>query len=386
MTIALTAPIVPTRRFFLGVERSACGRAWRDRLDERGAARALAIAQRHQDVPELLARILAGRGVEVDEVASFLDPTVRTLMPDPHTSPGCAPPRRGWLTPSRAANGRHLRRLRCRWSDIGGAAGALSCAIAACAPIVHIPDRLFEGYGPNTEAIRALAARGAKPPRHRRLRHHQPRAAGRGAPARPRRHRHRSSPGRRTAACGDRRGQSQPARRSFEARPSRRRRPRVHDRGRGQPRTARARLLDAAAAGARPPRLPRPCRARHRRRRGAAQGSQPRLRRQGSFGAAPPRQCRPHRLDGCRAARRAARALAPRLPARTAHQCRRPHRPSRPSASMLLCRTIRRSARLAGRARSSQPRASSHRSCDAGAGRRPRRWPRSASRKRARSS
>ena len=88
MTIALTAPTGPTRRLFLGVERSACGRAWRDRLDERDAARALAIAQRHQDVPELLARILASRGVEVDEVASFLDPTVRALMPDPHTLAG----------------------------------------------------------------------------------------------------------------------------------------------------------------------------------------------------------------------------------------------------------------------------------------------------------
>ena len=39
---------------FLGVEQSTTGRAWRDRLDARGAARALAIAQRH-DVPELLA-------------------------------------------------------------------------------------------------------------------------------------------------------------------------------------------------------------------------------------------------------------------------------------------------------------------------------------------
>src|SRR5215467_12125506 len=85
MTIALTAPTGPTRRLFLGVERSACGRAWRDRLDERDAARALAIAQRHQDVPELLAHTLAGRGGEVDEVASFLDPTVRARMPDPHT-------------------------------------------------------------------------------------------------------------------------------------------------------------------------------------------------------------------------------------------------------------------------------------------------------------
>src|SRR5439155_2076194 len=74
-------------RVFLNVERSATGRIWRDRLDERGAARALAIAQRH-DVPELLARILAGRGVEADDVEAFLDPTVKRLMPDPHTLNG----------------------------------------------------------------------------------------------------------------------------------------------------------------------------------------------------------------------------------------------------------------------------------------------------------
>ena len=72
-----------SNRLFLGVERSVCGRAWRDRLDERGAARALAIAQQH-NLPEMLARILAGRNVEVDEVESFLDPTVKRLMPDPY--------------------------------------------------------------------------------------------------------------------------------------------------------------------------------------------------------------------------------------------------------------------------------------------------------------
>src|SRR6185312_3859178 len=68
---------------FLGVARSATGRVWRDRLDERGQARALTIAQRH-GVPELLARVLAGRGVEPDEVAAYLDPTIKGLMPDPH--------------------------------------------------------------------------------------------------------------------------------------------------------------------------------------------------------------------------------------------------------------------------------------------------------------
>ena len=69
---------------FLGVERSATGRVWRARLDARGEARATMMTQRH-GVSELLARILAGRDVEVDAVQEFLDPTVRRLMPDPDT-------------------------------------------------------------------------------------------------------------------------------------------------------------------------------------------------------------------------------------------------------------------------------------------------------------
>src|SRR6267378_8302829 len=80
MNLAVIPPA--SVRHFLGVEQSATGRAWRDRLDERGSARALAIVQRHQ-LPELLARVLAGRGVEADEAVGFLDPTVRLLMPDP---------------------------------------------------------------------------------------------------------------------------------------------------------------------------------------------------------------------------------------------------------------------------------------------------------------
>ena len=72
------------RRLFLQVERSATGRAWRDRLDERASAGALSMVQRH-GVPELLARIVAGRGVELEKVEAFLDPTVKRLMPDPET-------------------------------------------------------------------------------------------------------------------------------------------------------------------------------------------------------------------------------------------------------------------------------------------------------------
>ncbi len=148
-------------RFFLGVERSSCRRAWRDRLDERGAARALMIAQR-LGVPELLARVLAGRGVEPDEAEAYLDPTVRRLLPDPHT-----------LTDMQAAVERltHAVAREERVAifgdyDVDGAtASALLCRyLRHCGldPIVHIPDRIFEGYGPNIDAIRSFAEREVK--------------------------------------------------------------------------------------------------------------------------------------------------------------------------------------------------------------------------------
>src|SRR4051795_3338916 len=147
-------------RIFLGVERSATGRIWRDRLDERGSALALALAQQHE-LPELLARILAGRGVQTDNVKSFLDPTVRALMPDPSVLAGMP-----------AAAGRLADAVQRGETvaifgdyDVDGATSAATLARflgrGGLAPIVHIPDRIFEGYGPNVEAIRALAGRGA---------------------------------------------------------------------------------------------------------------------------------------------------------------------------------------------------------------------------------
>jgi single-stranded-DNA-specific exonuclease len=146
---------------FLGVARSATGKIWRDRLDARGAASALAIAQRHA-TPELLARVLAGRGVAPEEAQAFLDPSIKKLMPDPST-----------LTDMDAAAARLADAVTQGESiaifgdyDVDGAtSAALLCRyLRACGldPIVHIPDRIFEGYGPNVDAIRAFAERGAK--------------------------------------------------------------------------------------------------------------------------------------------------------------------------------------------------------------------------------
>ena len=228
-----------SRRRALGVRPRLARPARRAR-----AARARSRSRSATTLPELLARILAGRGVEVDDVASFLDPTVRSLDARPDTLAGMAAAAARLADAVSAAKSRDLRRLRRRRRDRRRRRSARFLRHGGLIPIVHIPDRIFEGYGPNVEAIRTLAGTRRKTARHRRLRHHQPRAARRGAQARPRRDRHRSSPRRRDAAAGTGGGQSEPARRSLRARPSRRGRAGVHDRGRGQPRAAATRLLD----------------------------------------------------------------------------------------------------------------------------------------------
>jgi single-stranded-DNA-specific exonuclease len=155
---AILRPI--ENRFFLGVESSASGRAWRDRLDERASLRALSIAQRH-GLPELLARIVAGRGIEVDDVESFLDPTLKRLMPDPHVIADMA------VAAQRIADAvtRGERVAIFGDYDVDGATATALLARylrqGGLDPLIHIPDRIFEGYGPNVEAIRSLAERGA---------------------------------------------------------------------------------------------------------------------------------------------------------------------------------------------------------------------------------
>jgi len=161
MTIALATPPKASTRLFLGVERSVCGRPWRDRLDERATGRALAMVQRH-NIPELLARVLAGRGVEVDEVEAFLDPTVRRLMPDPHVV--TAMEQAALRIADAVERGEQIAIFGDYDVDGATASALLARFLNACGldPIVHIPDRIFEGYGPNVEAIRSLASRGSK--------------------------------------------------------------------------------------------------------------------------------------------------------------------------------------------------------------------------------
>ena len=141
-----------------GVGRSLGGRRWLWRGVEDRVA--LGIAQRHE-LPELLGRLLAGRGVGVERAADFLEPTLRALLPDPSV-----------LADMDAAADRLARAAVSGETiavfgdyDVDGAcSGALIAGFMrglGCTVYGYVPDRMTEGYGPNAPALQALALRGA---------------------------------------------------------------------------------------------------------------------------------------------------------------------------------------------------------------------------------
>ena len=145
----------------LGVERSARGNRWVERLDPARALSATAIAQAH-GLPELLGRVLAARGAELHTVSRHLDPSLRTLLPDP-----------GLLQDMDKAAGRFAAAIRTGERvaafgdyDVDGAASValierfLRAHGQTCA--TYIPDRLTEGYGPSPQALAMLAEEGAR--------------------------------------------------------------------------------------------------------------------------------------------------------------------------------------------------------------------------------
>lgn len=154
-TMSLTLP-----RAFLGVTRSALGRPWRDRLDIAGLGRAEALS-RQEGLSDILSRLLAARDVEPAEALRFLEPKLRDLLPDPVVLTDMAG---AAARLARAgAMGEHVAIF--GDYDVDGACSSALLAgflhQAGARPRIHIPDRLIEGYGPNSEAIRMLAGEGA---------------------------------------------------------------------------------------------------------------------------------------------------------------------------------------------------------------------------------
>jgi single-stranded-DNA-specific exonuclease len=148
------------KRLFLDVRQSVSGVSWEHRLTERQDMIALAIAQGH-GVPDIVARVLAGRGVTAEQTERFLDPTIRDLLPDPAS-----------LTDMDRAAARIAAAVMAKEKvaifgdyDVDGAASsALLKRFLTHFSVpseIYIPDRIFEGYGPNPDAMRELVSRGA---------------------------------------------------------------------------------------------------------------------------------------------------------------------------------------------------------------------------------
>ena len=146
---------------FLDVSQSARGYVWRERLPRDAQNLALAISQQH-GLPELLGRVLAARGVALGDVPVFLDPSVKALMPDPASLAGMD------RVAERIADAIVRREPVAIFGDYD-VDGACSSALMARFLMAHdtpsriyIPDRIFEGYGPNIAAIETLVKEGAK--------------------------------------------------------------------------------------------------------------------------------------------------------------------------------------------------------------------------------
>jgi single-stranded-DNA-specific exonuclease len=142
----------------LKVAESLTGRYWRARDNEDRIG--MGLAQR-LGVPEIVGRILASRGVGFDDAADFLNPTLRALLPDPDR-----------LTDMPEAAERLAAAVSARETvavfgdyDVDGACSAALLTLFLrgldCVVLPYVPDRLREGYGPNTDALRSLADMGA---------------------------------------------------------------------------------------------------------------------------------------------------------------------------------------------------------------------------------
>ncbi|MEQ8388095.1 MAG: single-stranded-DNA-specific exonuclease RecJ [Alphaproteobacteria bacterium] len=148
----------PKTPAFLGVEKSFSGKRWQSRVsDDR---QALALAQR-LGIAEILARILVGRGIALDQASWFLDPTLRDSLPNPSQFKDMD--RAAERLAAAIMGGERI----CIFGDydVDGATSSavLTRFIAAAGgkTFFYIPDRLTEGYGPNTPALQGIKAQGA---------------------------------------------------------------------------------------------------------------------------------------------------------------------------------------------------------------------------------
>jgi single-stranded-DNA-specific exonuclease len=140
-----------------GVARSFTGRRWLLKPVDAGLEKDLL-----GELPPVVARLLAVRGIGLPQAAEYLAPRLKNLLPDPFV-----------LKDMEAAVGRVAAALEADERiavfgdyDVDGSTSAalLSDFLSALGtpPRIYIPDRMKEGYGPSAAAMRVLSAEGAQ--------------------------------------------------------------------------------------------------------------------------------------------------------------------------------------------------------------------------------
>ncbi len=144
---------------FLNITRSAKGQRWQTRLQDQRLAQG--IAQKN-DLPEILGRVMAARGVGIDEVETWLNPTLRGLMPKPSALMDLE---KGAARLAHAIMSKEKIGVISDYDVDGVSSAALVVrflrAVGSDA-IIYIPDRISEGYGPSEKAVSALKQQGAE--------------------------------------------------------------------------------------------------------------------------------------------------------------------------------------------------------------------------------
>lgn len=156
MTLLSPHANIPQKFLFEG-RKSVSGKKWA--YQESDVRETLAISQTHR-VTEFVANILLKRGIRLPHVPQFLAPTLKEMMPDPNhlkdmnkgvdrvlqaLSQGEKIAIFGDYDVDGATSSAILKRY---FRDIGIDAR------------IYIPQRIEEGYGPNTAALRQLKAEG----------------------------------------------------------------------------------------------------------------------------------------------------------------------------------------------------------------------------------
>ena len=153
------APKLAEPPAFLGVERSLTGRRW----SEAPADTALAEDHRRRyGLPEIAARLRAGRGVSAADAQDFLEPTLKRLFPDPSTFKDMDEAAR--VIEDAIVSARPSA-VFCDYDVDGATSGAQLVRYFRARGRtlqIYVPDRMTEGYGPSPLAFERLKAQGVE--------------------------------------------------------------------------------------------------------------------------------------------------------------------------------------------------------------------------------